>query len=229
MRRPARPLRLREGTILDLAGRGLALVLGLVLSATAAIAAEAPSGTFLYGIHHEEYGDIGAHKVSFSRSGEDLMVEVENRISVKVLFITAYRFEADRVEIWRDGRLISYKSETYDDGDDYGVFAEAKGGKLMIDAGHGRVEAPGDVVPTHPWNMALTERSLLMDTKTGALLEVTVAEAGEETIEAGGEQVEARKFVISGDLEREVWYGPGDRWLQMRFDKDGAEITFTLQ
>lgn len=203
--------------------------MGLLLWATAASAAEVPSGTRLYGIHHEEHGDVGSHKVSFSRSGADLMVDVENRIKVKVLFITAYRFEADRMEIWRDGRLISYKSQTHDDGTDYEVGAEAKGDKLMIDGGDGPVEAPGDVFPTHPWNFALTERSLLMDTNTGELLEVSVTEMGEETIEARGQQVRARKFVISGDLERELWYGPDGTWLRMRFDKDGAEITFTLQ
>jgi len=196
---------------------------------TAATAAEVPSGTLLYGIHHEKHGDIGSHKVSFSRSGEDLMVDVEARIKVKILFITAYRLEADRMEIWRDGRLVAYKSQTHDDGTDFAVSAEAKAGKLIIEGSDGTVEAPGDVYPIHPWNVALTERSLLMDTKTGELLEVSVAEMGVENIEAGGQQVRARKFVVSGDLERELWYGPDDTWLQLRFDEDGAKITFTLQ
>ncbi len=203
--------------------------MGLFLCTTIAAAADTPSGTFLYGIHHEDHGDIGFHKVSFSRSGGDLMVDVEVRVKVKIFFITVYRFESDRVEVWRDGRLISYKSRTYDDGTDYGVSAEAKADKLMIDDGDGRVEALGDVFPTHPWNVALTERSLLMDTKTGALLEVSVAELGEETIEAGGKQVRARKFAVSGDLERELWYGLDDTWLKMRFEEDGAKVSLTLQ
>jgi hypothetical protein len=60
------------------------------------------------------------------------------------------------------------------------------------------------------------------------LLEVNVAEAGEETIDAGGKVVQARKFTTSGDLERELWYGPDDTWLKMRFEKDGAIVTFTM-
>ena len=55
-----------------------------------------------------------------------------------------------------------------------------------------------------------------------------MAEAGEETIDAGGKVVQARKFTTSGDLERELWYGPDDTWLKMRFEKDGAIVTFTM-
>ena len=46
---------------------------------------------------------------------------------------------------------------------------------------------------------------------------------------AGGQSVTARKYLVAGDMERELWYGPDDTWLKMRFDKDGAKITFTLQ
>lgn len=207
----------------------MAAVLTIGLAGAAAVAQEAPSGTLLYGIHHEEHGDVGSHKVSFSQSGEDLMVEVENRITVKILFITAFRFEADRTELWRDGRLVSYRSQSHDDGTDIAVRAEAEGEVFVIEGPDGRIEAPGDIFPTHPWNIAGLEHSLLMDTKTGKPLEVTVTEAGEETIEAGGQSVLANKFLVSGDLERELWYGPDDTWLKMRFDKDGAKITFTLQ
>ena len=204
-------------------------VLMIGFGGTAAMAQEVPSGTRLYGIHHEEHGDVGSHVVTFSRSGEDLMVEIENRIKVKVLFITAYRFEADRTERWRAGRLVSYRSQTHDDGTDIAVSAEAEGDILVIESPEGRVEAPGDTFPTHPWNIAVLKHDTLMDTNTGELKTVTVGAAGEEVIEAGGQSITARKFVMSGDLERELWFGPDDTWLKMRFDKDGAKITFTLQ
>ena len=54
-----------------------------------------------------------------ARSGEDLMVE--NQIKVNVLFITAFRFEADRTELWRNGRLMSYRSQSHDGGIDIAV------------------------------------------------------------------------------------------------------------
>jgi hypothetical protein len=207
----------------------LAGVLVFAVSGTAVSSQHEPSGTRLYGIHHEEHGDVGSHKVTFSRSGDDLMVQVENRIQVKVLFITAYRFEADRTELWRDGRLVSYRSDTHDDGTDIEVSAEARDGKLLIDGMNGRAEASEGTFPSHPWNRDILDHALIMDTKTGELKNVQVEAAGEEVIEAGGQSVAARKYVISGDMERELWYGPDGTWLQMRFEKDGSKITFTLQ
>lgn len=209
---------------------GLFLAFVLALGAAGDVAAQSPSsGTHVYGIHHEKYGDVGMHKVSFSRSGKDLMVEVANRIEVKVLFITFFSFAADREEIWRDGRMISYRSQTNDDGTDIAVTAAADGGKLVIQGSGGPVEAPSGTFPSHPWNRKIVEQPLVMDSKTGDLLKVSTKAAGEETIEAGGGPVKAKKFVMSGELERELWYRQDGIWLQMRFVSDGSEVTFTLQ
>ncbi len=97
------------------------------------------------------------------------MVEVANRIEVKVLFLTFYSFAADRVEIWRDGRMISYRSQTNDDGADIAVSAVAKGGKLVIQNPGGRTEAPNGTFPSHPWNQKIIEQPLVMDSKSGSL------------------------------------------------------------
>lgn len=211
-----------------LSGLFLAFVLTLG-SVGAALAQSQPSGTRVYSIHHEKHGDIGTHTVSFSRSGKDLMVEVANRVEVKVLFMTFFSFAADREEIWRDGRMIFYRSQTDDDGTDIAVKAVAKGGKLVIQGPGGQVEAPNGIFPSHPWNQKIVEQPLVMDSKSGDLLKVTTKAAGEEAIEAVGGPVTAKKFVMSGDLERELWYRPDGTWLKMRFVSDGKQVTFTLQ
>lgn len=208
------------------------LVVALLLvpaAAGGAGAQENPSGTLVYGIQHEEHGEVGTHDVSFSRSGGDLMVEVRNRMKVKMFFITVFRYEADRREIWRDGRLLSYRSQTHDDGTDITLAAEIQGDTLMIDGPDGRIEAPAGTFPTHPWNPKIVDQTLLMDTKTGKLLKVAIRNAGEETIEARGRTVKATRYVVTGDQEREVWFGPDGTWLQMRFDSDGSGVTFTLK
>lgn len=208
------------------------LVVALLLVpavAGAAAAQQSPSGTLLYGIQHEEHGEIGTHGISFSRSGGDLMVEVRNRMTVKLVFITLFRYEAERREIWRDGRMLSYRGKTHDDGTDLTLAADIQGDKLIIDGPDGRTEAPAGTFPSHPWNPKIVEQTLLMDTETGKLLEVAVREAGEETIEARGGPVKATKFVVTGDHEREIWFGPDGTWLQMRFDSDGSDVTFTLK
>lgn len=211
-----------------LARRLLSVVAVLALGA-GAWAAEMPRGTVVYKIHHEKYGDIGTHTLTFAESGGDLTVDVENRMKVKLLFVTVFRYEAERRELWRGGRMVGYRSQTHDDGTDISAMAELKGDQLVIEGPDGRATAPLGVFPTNPWNRGIVAQSLLMDTKTGALLKVEIAEAGEDTLEIRGKSVKAEKYVISGELERELWYGEDGTWLQMRFDSDGSAVTFTLE
>jgi Domain of unknown function (DUF6134) len=91
------------------------------------------------------------------------------------------------------------------------------------------MEAPADIVSNHPWNYAVLERTLLFDTQRGRLQRVLVTPAGTETITASGRAMAARKYVVTGDLERELWYDHAGNWPQSRLEHDGAEITLTRQ
>ena len=206
----------------------LALGVAALLSSPLA-AAPKPGDSLVYGILHESYGDVGEHKVTFAQDGADLVVAVDNWITVKVLFITGYRFTAQREERWRDGRLVAYRSDTDDDGETVAVLARANGDKLEIDGKKGRLDAPLGTFPTHPWNRAIVGQSQLMHTKSGKLLDVTITEAGRETIQAAEQAVETTKYLVTGDQERELWFDDADNWVQMRFIKDGSAVTFTLR
>ena len=73
----------------------------------------------------------------------------------------------------------------------------------------------------------MIERTLLFDTQRGRLQEVEVTPAGTETITVAGRKIEAQKYRITGDLERELWYDDAGNWLQSRLEHDGAKITLT--
>ena len=211
--------------------RGLSLgVLAAAACLGQAALAVPPAGTsVVFGIHHEDHGEVGEHRVSFSRQGEDLVVSVDNLITVEIFFITAFRFEAERREVWRDGRMIAYDSRTHDDGTDIQVSARTEGDKLVIDGPEGRIEAPAGTFPTHPWNPAFLGQTLVMDTKTGRLLNIETVEAGRETIQAGGRMIRALKHRITGDTRREIWFDEEGNLVQLRLYADGKAVTFTLE
>ncbi len=211
--------------------RGLSLgVLAAAACVGQAALAVPPAGTsVVFGIHHEDHGEVGEHRVSFSRQGEDLVVSVDNLITVEIFFITAFRFEAERREVWRDGRMIAYDSRTHDDGTDIQVSARTEGDKLVIDGPEGRIEAPAGTFPTHPWNPAFLGQTLVMDTKTGRLLNIETVEAGRETIQAGGRMIRALKHRITGDTRREIWFDEEGNLVQLRLYADGKAVTFTLE
>jgi hypothetical protein len=99
----------------------------------------------------------------------------------------------------------------------------------VIEGRRGRIEAPPTIVSNHPWNHDVIERTLLFDTQRGRLQQVQVTPAGAETVTVAGRGIVARKYRITGDLERELWYDDAGRWLQSRLEHDGAKITLTRQ
>ena len=185
------------------------------------------AGKVEFRIMHSKYDEIGSHVVSFSRNGGDLVVDVAIKIEVKFLFITAHSLVAERRETWREGRFVGYKSHTDENSELFDVTASEEGGKLVIEGPAGRAEAGQGVFPTHPWNPAITDATVMMETKTGELLKVAVAPDGAETIEVAGKPVETSRFKVTGDLERELWYDAAGNWIQLRFPKDGETLTFT--
>jgi len=191
-----------------------------------ALAYEPPAGTVVYGIEHSKYGDIGTHSLTFSHDGADLIVAVNVRIRVKVLFITAHSVTANRRETWRAGRLVAYRSNTVENNRPTEVTAREEAGKLVIEGPEGKAEAAGPVFPTNPWNPEIVNAKLLMETGTGELLHVLVRPAGEEELAVAGRSVKARKYLISGDMARELWFDAAGNLLQFRFQRDGAMLTF---
>jgi hypothetical protein len=194
-----------------------------------ALACTHPPGRAEYVIHHETYGEVGRHVITFACDGDDLIVETEIEGEVKVLMVPLFKRDGTYRELWRGDRLVAFDSRIVDNGEVYEVIARATGDHTVIDGRRGRIEAPPTIVSNHPWNHEVVQRTLLFDTQRGRLQKVQVTPAGADTISVAGRVVEAQKYRITGDLERELWYDDAGNWLQSRLEHDGAKITLTRQ
>jgi hypothetical protein len=207
-----------------IAAGALALIAIGAGGAGSAGACEKPE-PFTLRIEHAQLGDIGRHAVDFSCEGDALVVDTRAEIEVKILLATAYRREATLREVWQGDQLLEFEGTTIDDGEPYRVTARLEDDRMIIEGRSGRIEAPPHVVPDHPWNEDMIDRTLLFDVRDGGLLEVKADAAGKELIVAGGREVEADRFVVSGDTERDLWYAKDGRWLQWRLERAGGTIT----
>lgn len=200
----------------------------LVLAAVSpAFACEPPESPATFVINHETYGDIGTHVLTFHCEGDRLVVETEVDVKVKILFVTAYQRTARLHEVWQDDRLIAYEARTEDGGDLYETRARIEGDRMIVDGVEQGVAMPLDTVSTHPWNIAAVDRPFIFGQRDGKLRRVQVKEAGWETLAIGDDTVDARKYIVSGDLERELYYGADGTWLQWRLVRDGKTVTIT--
>lgn len=196
---------------------------------SAAFACTRPEEQAIYRIHHETYGDIGSHSLTFRCRGDDLVVETDVKVDVKLLFVSVYQRRAQYREVWRQDQLVSYDAWTDEAGDEYITKARLENGQMIIDGTQPGMIVPSDIVPSHPWNANVIDRDLLFGMKDGRLLKVDVEQAGEEQIRIGEKVIRAKKYVVSGDIERELWYDQRGRWLRWRLESRGNTVDISRQ
>ena len=170
--------------------------------------------------------DVGTHRVEFRSDGNRLNVRTSTDIAVRFLSLTVYRFHHEIEEVWVDGRLVRLTSRTDDDGKPRIVELRIDGDRLRGEYNGDVRDVPASIMPATLWHPASMRQSLLLDTVKGRLLRVSVADLGDDTVTLANDVVTAHRFSISGQLVRDVWYGPDGFIVQARFKaKDGSHVT----
>jgi len=186
-----------------------------------------PSGQDVYEIRHELFGEIGRHVITYSCDGDDLMVETEIEGEATMLSVPVYTLQGHYREVWRGDRLISFDSQMNDNGEHFAVSARAEDDHTLIDRRRGTIEAPASIISDHPWNHAVIDRTLLFDARRGKLRHVEIEPVGADVLVIGGQEVAAQKYVVSGDLERVIWYADDGAWLQSQLQYSGSKVLVT--
>lgn len=174
---------------------------------------------------------IGQHRIELRRDGERVEVAIRARVAVRLMFITVYRFELDASETWRSGRFVALRSRTHDDGADHAVMARAidSGEVEVIGDGKHQMFAPG-TIPITFWNMAIVEGAPGFNPLTGEPVRYGVRDSGADRVTAGGSALSARRYVTSGELDRELWYDEERRLVRMALTgADGSRIDYLLR
>jgi hypothetical protein len=207
----------------------VAFLLGLLVASAPSLACVPPAEQAVYRVDHETFGNIGRQVLTFSCSGDRLVVDTTVDVAVRMLLFTPYRQEAHYREVWEGDRLVSFESHTDDNGRILEVSARAVGERIVIDGPNGHSEAPLMAVPDHPWNHDVVGRTLLFDPVDGTVRRVEVADAGKAPLEVDGRQIMARKYLVSGDLKLELWYDENGAWLKWRMHHGQGAVTITRQ
>ena len=216
----------------------LVLLVALLSTAAPALSWEAggdgtpprPEGRLVYDVLRRG-DDIGTLTLDFRPSGEgSLVVRTRMEIAVSWLSITVFRFRHDAEELWRDGRLVALSSRTNDDGRKRRVELRREGERLRGTYNGKARDLPGDLLPASLWHPGTILQSALLDPIKGRSREIDVRDRGEEKITVDGRAVVTHHYSITGQIKRELWYGPDGHLLQVRFPaEDGSEITFILR
>lgn len=199
----------------------------LASSSTGTVAT--PPHTYTYSIEHAPYGNIGTFSDTIEQNGDTKRIDSRLRVAVRILGIVVHREEADRTEIWRDGRLVSFHSMTRVNGHPIEVTGEARPDGFVITSPDGTTVAPGTIYPSSPWVAHITDGpALMMSTKTGKLLPVTTLGGEQTQIEVRGSNVPVHHFEFLTDKRQDVWMDAQGVPVRFRTEQSGKPVDFVL-
>lgn len=196
----------------------------LPLIALASVSARADNPAAATKIHEVfdivRSGDkIGTDTIDIERQNDTIKVKTKTNVSVKIMFVEAYRYEHSCDETWKNGQLVAFKSKTDDNGTKHSVEVTAKPDKLAMEADGKHVELPKAAAPVSLWDKDAIHRMDTFDPDTGDRLAIKVTDLGLEPVTVHGVTHQAHHYKIAdtlkGEFAREVWFD-GDALLRTK-------------
>lgn len=174
---------------------------------------------------------IGHHRVTIRRDGDETRVAVD--IKLRVTFagaLTLYRYLHESEEVWIGDRLVSLQSTTDNDGTEERLKAEAVADGLRVKGTRFSGLLPADTMPTSYWREDFVRSDTIMDSQNGRRLDLAVRPQTYEMASLARNEVPARRYQISGDIDLTLWYDADGRWVKSAFTAtDGSRIEYRLQ
>jgi len=169
--------------------------------------------------------DIGSHSISVKRAGSDIQVAIDIELKVKILGITAYRYEMANREIWRDGKIVSMDSKSNDDGDPHFCRIAQAGGELEVNGSVWSGRVPDTSVSTTYWSYDFLKSPLWVSTADGDPLKVVTKKVGPAEVQGPSGPISTEKWVVSGDMDIDLHYVDRE-WVGLRFDAGGEDAIY---
>lgn len=175
--------------------------------------------------------EIGSHRFSVTERDGRLDVESDASFAVRFLFVDAYRYAHRARERWRGDCLEAIDAETDDNGRQLNVRGVHDGRRLEVMTEDGRASLPGCVMSFAYWNPAMLRQSRLLNAQTGEHDAVRVEALGEEPIRVSDRELLARRYALHTEGFRvDLWYAPGDRWVQLETrTSSGQRLRYLIQ
>jgi len=166
--------------------------------------------------------EIGRHQYELQPQDDGLELRSEARFDVRLLFVSAYRYQHEAVERWQGGCLRALQSRTVTNGESVVISARDAGGQLTVDRPGGRYVHPGCVLSFAYWDPRILEARALLNSQTGELVPVQITRMGPESVTVEGQGLLATRHRISGTgLQIDLWY-VGERWVALEALTDGG-------
>ena len=149
-------------------------------------------------------------------------MESRAQFDVRCLLLNAYSYRHTARERWRGACLDELESRTETNGRVEEAAAVAYDDAVVVDGPSGDARLPGCVMSFAYWDPRILRATRLLNSQTGELLPVSVAERGTERVNVAGRTVAATRHRLSApNLQIDLWYADG-RWVALEAPTPGG-------
>ncbi len=173
---------------------------------------------------------IGTHTVSFRQDGERLVVTTRIDITVKLLVFTAFYLKHEAEEVWQNGRLVSVRSTTDDNGTRMQVSGAAVQGGFRIIGEEGPFLAPAQLLTSNMlWDTRMLSVDRLIDVQYGGVIGLAVKPLGAAQVDTPQGQVRTnRHHLITPHYTGTLFHDSSGRWVKALIEAKGEIIEYAL-
>jgi hypothetical protein len=175
--------------------------------------------------------NIGKHVFSFKRENNILKVNSEINFKIKKFGVVLYKYNVKGTEVYKDGKLIKFNSETNQNGKSRYVNIKLDNDEYIIDGSSYKGKAPLDHLVGTWWNHSIVKSPAQISAVSGRIIKQNVSFLGKKKIDINGKIFEALHFNFSSadkklkkdkKLNTDVWYDENTLyWVKASFKKKG--------
>ncbi len=201
------------------------LLAALCAAAPAAALTDGEAGQWRFDVYLDDR-EIGYHEFRAAPADDGLRLTSQAKFEVKVLFITAFAYEHENTELWRDGCLQRIESRTRTNGERFEVSGTRVDDGFDVKTRNG-VDTLTDCVSTFAyWDRQRLDRQRLLNAQTGEYVDMTI-----ETLPAGTVRIENREVPVdryrlsAKGMDITLAYEAGtDNWVALDSTVKGGRI-----
>ena len=174
--------------------------------------------------------EIGFHNFSMVQKEQHQEIYSSARFDVKFLFINAYSYKHDNVELWQGQCLNSINAVTDDNGDLYNVSGRADNDAFVVETAEEQNRYLPCIKTFAYWDPEFLNETSLLNSQTGEMIAVASEFIGNETLRHNGKEVIAKRYRLHGkDLQIDLWYSDDDNWLALEsLTENGRVVRYAM-
>ena len=170
---------------------------------------------------------IGNVETIFTKTDEILTIKTDVNVSIKFLFIQAYKFSQRSKETWVGNEFIEFDGHTdFEDEREYFIKGQDTKNNFIATGMDGRLILDKDILPMNYWNKEILNKKKVFDTQKGVVREINIKKESDEIIKINDIEIKAEKYILDGSYNPKdkgpfpqytLWYAKNGELLKFQF------------